>query len=61
MYISKNGKEFLTIEMDNHDSVYLFNCLALGLQNIPVADEDRTRYKSFVNQLKEIIEAKNAN
>ena len=56
MHIGKKGKEFLTIEMDYEDAIYLFNCIVAGMQNIPTTDENITRHKSFLNQFKEILD-----
>lgn len=55
MYISKNGKEFITIETNKNDAIFLFNCIASGVMNIPIPNEDVTRHKNFINQLQDIL------
>lgn len=51
MIIKNEGKEFITIESTREDALFILNSLILGIQNINVNQEDRTRFKNFIDDL----------
>lgn len=55
---NKNSK-FISIEMERNDLYFMINCLQLGMQNIPMNNEDKTRLISFLNELKNSLEDDN--
>ena len=56
MIIKKEGKEFITIDTDRKDAIFLLNCINLGLNSIQLNKEDVTRYISFLQHLKEVVD-----
>ena len=61
MHIKSCNKNstFISIEMERNDLYFMINCLQLGMQNIPMNNEDKTRLISFLNELKNSLEDDN--
>lgn len=53
---NKNSK-FISIEMERNELYFIHDCLQLGLQNLPISKEDRTKLISFLVELKNELES----
>ena len=51
MVIKNETQNFITIDTTKEDAVFLFHSLNLGIQNIPLNNDTRTRMISFIREL----------
>jgi len=54
MVIKKATQNYITIDSDIKDAKFLCQCIELGLNNIPMKVEDRTRLRNFLLYLQEL-------
>ena len=53
MIVKNETQNYITVETDKNDAIFLLNALNLGVQNIQLDNETRLRMVNFIRDLGE--------